>query len=81
MGRKLIGFGFFCCLLFVSAVDSESADVAPSNKRLSKEEKAKILKEFADFESQIAGPITSVVKNLHQQDECTAGDNNGFRPQ
>ena len=76
MGRKLIGFGLFCCLLFVNTVESESANRAPSKKRLSKEEKAKILKDFEEFESQIAGTITSVVKNLHQEDECSDRDKN-----
>ena len=33
-----------------------------------------MLKDFAEFESQIAGAITSMVKNLHQEDDCVEGD-------
>ena len=76
MGWKLIGSSLFCCLLFVSAVESESANDAPSNKRLSKEEKTKILKDFEEFESQIAGAIRSMVNYLHKEDECRDGDKN-----
>ena len=55
-------------------MESESPNGTVTNKRLSKEDKEKILKEFEEFESQLAGAITSMVKNLHQEDDCAEGD-------
>ena len=55
-------------------MESESSTSAEPNKRLSKGGREKMLKQFAEFEDHLKGAITSMIKNLHQVDDCESGD-------
>ena len=75
MASIFIRLGLLCgCIVFFVVAKSDGMSEAGMKKRKAKEERFKLLKEYAQFEDDLKDTITSIFKNLHQHDDCPEGD-------
>ena len=74
MASSFIRLGIICGILLYTIAATEGASLTEMTKPKAREAQLKLLQEYAKFEAFVNDKVTSIFKNLHQEDDCPEGE-------